>query len=480
MIKVVTPEEMRRVERLAVAKGASSKDFMLQAGTRVAATAKAHLQKSGGRNVALLTYRGNKSGDAFVAGIELLKAGFQVRAVICDTTGSYTELNRHFAAQFTGRVDADYDFSQDDLLIDGLLGTGFSGAAEGTLKKLIEAANLSGKPILAIDLPSGLDGTTGKVQGAVIQATETVTLGFPKIGLFTKEGWNCLGKLQIEPFGLSDEMVEEAIPVAYIADLKKLHLPPMIRSHHKYERGCVIGFGGSEKFKGAIKLSGSAALHTGAGIVQLFTLEDVGPVDDELIAQIWDLESWKRMLTKASAMFIGPGLGRSAKAREACKAVLHQISKPCVVDADALFFVPEVGHPKHCVLTPHRGEMLHLLGATADLDDSELWDQCQSYVEKQKLVLVLKGAPTRIFAAGELPILVVQGDPGLATAGSGDVLTGIIAALLAQGQALREAAVLGVMLHSLAGERAAAEKTSYGFTATDLIAYLPSALKRFL
>jgi NAD(P)H-hydrate epimerase len=272
------------------------------------------------------------------------------------------------------------------------------------------------------------------------------------------------------------KVIKEGKAVALIPQIEELRLPPMIRSHHKYERGFVVGLGGSEEFKGAVKLSGAAALHTGAGIVKLFTMDDVGPTIDELICQIWHRGNWEEALAKASSVFIGPGLGRTEKAKKVCKAALHSIQKPCVIDADALFFLAETKPPEASILTPHRGEVCYLLRISEKLEESELWIRCQAYVDKHSAILILKGAPTHIFSPHHLPIIVPRGDPGMATAGSGDVLTGILSALLAQGQSPLDAAVLGVVLHDLSGEAAAKAKTSYGYSASDLIDYLPTAL----
>jgi NAD(P)H-hydrate epimerase len=478
--KVVTAEEMARIEKVAISHGSSAEDFMQAAGVKVANAAERLLHKTGGKRVVILTGPGNKGGDAYVAGMHLLKAGYSVRAVAFAKEADCSSLNQRFAKQFSGQISHNTDFSADDLIIDGLFGTGFHGSIEeGPIGQVIESANQSGKPILAIDIPSGLHGTTGIAEGFRIVATETVTLGFAKSGLFRGSGWDCIGKLHIEDFGLPQEAIDAAKAIAYIPDIYELKLPPMARSHHKYERGSVVGLGGSLHFKGAVKLSGAAALHAGAGIVKLFTLDDVGPMADELIAELWEPEAWKEAVKKATALFIGPGLGRTAKAKKACKAALQTADVPLVLDADALFFLPEIAASlKDCVLTPHRGEALHLL-ELGKVDEEMLFSRCQEYVDTHGVVFVLKGAPTYIFRAGDLPIIVPRGDPGMATAGSGDVLTGIIAALLAQGQSPLDAAVLGVMLHALAGEAAALDKTSYGYSASDLIEYLPSAFKLF-
>lgn len=454
MIKVVTSEEMRRIER-----GGSEEAYMLEAGKKIAAAAK----KFPGKKVLLLIGKGNKGGDAYVAGRELLKAGYDVRFTSAHAIEECSPLNQKFGSGFSqGGFECDF-------IIDGLLGTGFRGEVEEPIATLIDRANQSKKPILAIDIPSGLNGSTGETSEHTIRATATVTLGLPKIGLFLKNGWNFVGKLSIEDFGLPQKAIDEAKPVAWIPKLEELRLPPQQRNQHKYSRGFVLGFGGSQALKGAVKLSGLAALHAGAGIVKIFTLEEIGETANELICQVFEPKLWNEALAKAGAVFIGPGLGRSAAAKLQLEALM--IDKPCVVDADALFFLTDF--PKYSLLTPHAGEMARLLKNTGFVSEQE-------FVQAKQVTVVLKGAPTRILAPGKLPVIVPRGDPGMATAGSGDVLTGILAALAAQGMPLFDAAILGVVLHDLAGEACAAEKTSYGYSASDLIDALPKALENFV
>jgi len=460
MIKVVTAEEMKRIEKWAIDRGGSAEAFMQEAGRKTAALAQAFP----GKKVLLLIGKGNKGGDAYVAGRELLKLGYDVRAHLSCPIDECSPLNQKSGKGFPQAEDF-----ACDLIIDGLLGTGFSGKTEGPIAHLIEEANRSGKPILSIDIPSGLNGSTGETSEHTIKATATITLGLPKIGLFLKNGWNFVGSLYIEDFGLSQEAIDEAQAVAHLPNLDELHLPPQKRNQHKYSRGFVLGFGGSQALKGAMKLSGLAALHAGAGIVKLFTLEDIGPVANEIICQTFSSKAWNEALAKANAVFVGPGLGRSTEAKEWLDK--HKIDKPCVVDADALFFLKDF--PKHALLTPHAGEMAHLLKHTEIATEQE-------FVEEKQVIVVLKGAPTMILAPGLLPMIIPRGDPGMATAGSGDVLTGILAALLSQGMAPYKAAVLGVMLHALAGEACAREKTSYGYSASDLIDALPQALEMFV
>jgi hydroxyethylthiazole kinase-like uncharacterized protein yjeF len=475
-LKVVTAVEMARIEAWALDRGSDQRQFMENAGTHIALKAKEMLEKSGGKSVVLVLGKGNKGGDAYVAGSLIKEWGYFVRACPLFPSNECSELNREFA--FDGVKDL--DFSGVDLIIDGLLGTGFHGQIDGQFLEAIQAINESKKPVLSIDIPSGLNGNTGEVGGCAIKATATVTLGLAKTGLFLQDGWNYTGDLTVEDFGLPEAAVNEAQATFLLPKLRSLTMPLMSRTQHKYQRGFVIGFGGSSAYKGSVKLSCKAALHAGAGIVKGFTLEDVGPVDDELIFQIWDPKNWAEDLTKAQSVFVGPGLGRGQEVKKWLDANLKHINVPCVIDADALFFLPNVRElPKTAILTPHRGEMLHLLGE-AKLDSPELLKRCAEYAKKRNVIIVLKGAPTFVFSPGSLPYVLDRGDPGMATAGSGDVLTGIIAALLSEGKAPLDAVILGVTIHGLSGEAAAAKKTSYGYTAGDIIAHLPDAFRFFI
>ncbi len=256
---------------------------------------------------------------------------------------------------------------------------------------------------------------------------------------------------------------------------KKLHLPKIVWNRHKYQAGYVVGFGGSRAFAGAPQLTGWAALKAGAGIVRLFHPEEIAPQVLELIYTPWNEKEWEGALGKAQAAFVGPGLGRSKKTEGWLKKYLTRIECPCVVDADAL--LPDLNFPKGAVLTPHRGEMLRLLGLKALPPDEDLFAEVLRFCERKNVIVVLKGAPTHLFAPRKKPLVIARGDPGMAKAGTGDVLTGIIAALLAQGSAPYEGALLGVTLHAIAGEIAAAERTSYCVMARDLIEFLPAAFR---
>lgn len=465
-LKVVTAEEMARVEK----NYADEHDKWMENAGRAVAEAVMELVECHDlpKQVTLLVGKGNNGGDAYAAGVHLLDAGYQVHAYVLYKEAS--ALNKKWQMRFRAKQGRS-EQKIEGIVVDGLLGTGFKGKVEEKMATLIRQVNVSGCPVIAVDIPSGLNGTSGAVNDVAIVAQQTVTLGLPKMGLFIRDGWNHVGQLRVADFGLPQEAVDQAEAIAYLP--KELKLPKIVRNRHKYEAGYVIGFGGSKKLPGAAKLSSLAALRAGAGIVRLFHPEEIGPVADEVISVKWEAKEWKEALKKAQALFVGPGIGRSPKMASWLKTHLKEIKQHCVIDADAL--LPGIAFPKMAVLTPHRGEMLRLLEMKALPSEEELFAQVMKFCNHRKVIVVLKGAPTFVFAPQRAPVVIPYGDPGMATAGAGDVLTGVIAALLAQGCSALEGAVLAASLHGLAGEFAALEKTSYCLIASDLIEFLPDA-----
>jgi ADP-dependent NAD(P)H-hydrate dehydratase / NAD(P)H-hydrate epimerase len=479
-VKVVSAAEMARIEKLAALAGCQAEKFIEEAGAKVAASAFRLIeQKRLPKNVSLLIGKGNKGADAYAAGAALLEEGFRVTAYPCFPPESCSEWNRKMGERFTkkrGQTVRFYDGEEmrlgEGLIIDGLLGTGFKGKASGKVETAILLANGSRGKILAIDLPSGLDGTTGEARGACIEAAVTVTLGMAKSGLFFRDGWNHAGQIEVIDFGLPKQFVKASQEIGYLPEPGLLPLPKIIRNRHKYQAGYVVGYAGSEAMRGAPKMAGLAALRAGAGIARLFSKGDIGDAPMELICQKWNEKEWRQELKRAGSVFAGPGLGVGPS------RWMKDISVPAVFDADAL--QKGARFPKQAVLTPHRGEMLRLLGLKNAPQEEEFLCRCQKFTSDQDAVLILKGAPTVLFGKNLPPLFIPRGDPGMATAGAGDVLTGILAGLLAQKMDSYDAAATGTYLHALAGEIAAREKTSYGLIARDLIDYLPKAFEELM
>lgn len=490
---------MARIEALAYAEGASEQDFMERAGQGIAQVVLAYLKKHKiSPNIILLCGKGNNGGDAYVAGTYLLQEGCSVRAYTIggvDASTALCEKNRVRFESEGGEVisTASMEFPADGVVVDGIFGTGLTRPPKDAFADAITAANKSNLPIIAIDIPSGLNGENGTVETVAIKATTTVFLGLPKRGFFLNSGWDYVGNLSYVDFGLPSKQLDDAQSsmMLFTPEMFAGMLPHMKRSRHKYEAGYVVGLAGSPGMAGAAALSCEAALRGGAGIVRLMYPKgmetELSSSMVELIKSAYDknesLDLLIEAFNKATAVFIGPGIGVNDTTKNIIKTVLPYIKKPCVLDADALNILSQemVTLPQETVITPHIGEMRRLLHSDRKGPLTiEFLEECLNYANKMKVTLILKGGPTFILQGGQSLVVNAYGDPGMATAGSGDVLTGLVAALLAQGLTTFDAAVLATYLHGKAGERAAEEKTSYCMTASDIIRHFPDVFKMLI
>lgn len=500
-MKVVSSKQMAYLESQAYRDGSREEVFMENAGRGVAievdAFADSHRLPS---EVILLCGKGNNAGDAYVAGIHLLSWGYTVTAFQISSIHDASPLCKANYIRFkeNGGIIQDIQhveeikFPEQGVILDGLFGTGFHGTAREPFDSAIKLANNSGLPIIAIDIPSGLSGETGVVEGAAIRAAETIFLGLPKTGFFLQDGWNYVGKLRHVDFGLPHSYIEESDSdlILLTEEMLRHHLPPIQNSRHKYQAGYLVGLAGSPGMPGAGILAAHASLRSGAGIVKM--LHPMG-MEQELAASPFEIikvgygpqerDKIIELLNQAAANFIGPGIGRTPEMRKLLKEILPHLKKPCVIDADALTIIGEdkLSPPEGAILTPHAGEMIRLMSQSAQSPHSkEFLNECQRYAEAHHVTVVLKGGPTYIFHPHEVPMVNAHGDPGMATAGSGDVLTGVIAAFLAQKLSAFDAAALGVLIHGTAGEIAADDKTSYGMIAGDIIECLPDAFSHLI
>lgn len=497
-MQVLTPHQMAEAERQAIRGGAAEAAFMERAGAEVAAAIHSYVERCGlAKRATLLCGKGNNAGDAYVAALHLMKKGYEVEAFQLFKSQEASPLCRRYAERFVacgGLQQQNLRFHPTGVVVDGIFGTGFRGTVPPDVAAVIDAANESGLPILAVDIPSGLNGEEGSVGGAAIRAAETLFLGRPKLGFFLELGWEYVGVLRSLDFGLPHTFTDamEASMLLLTVEMVRTLLPPVVRTRNKYSRGYVLGVAGSIGMGGAAILSAAAAQRGGAGIVRLAypagldtELAQLPPEVLRLSYHEGDRQGILEQKQRAKALFIGPGLGRREAARQLFTLLWPAIDKPCVLDADALFFLADAPAPQQAswpdnlILTPHHGEMarlLHKVSFPLQLDLAVL-AECQRYVDERKITLVLKGAPTFIFHPYAVVRVCPWGDPGMATAGSGDLLTGVVAALLAQGLPPHDAATLGVALHSLAGEAAAAQYTSFCMTASDILKHLPDAIR---
>ncbi len=495
MRPIVTADEMARIEKIAIEQGASDLTFMETAGQSIAEHTQQYIEQYGiEKKVLLLVGRGNNGGDALKAGCDLLQKKIKCTAWLLNPPEECSALCQMQLENYrSGGGEIIYldketpQFPQSGVILDGLTGTGFHGRAEGLLSDLIHAVNESALPIFSIDIPSGLNGTTGDVETVAIHADQTLYLCLPKLGFFINSGWNHVGELCPIDFGLEPKYIDQADHFGHLAEQEQVAslLPPIQRNRHKYQAGYVIAIAGSPGMCGAGLLASYAALRSGCGIIRLFYpygLEaELANAPYELVREGWDFSDRSRILEeskRAGAFIIGPGIGRHHSTGKMLKQLIPSLTKPTVIDADGLYHLannPRWTLPANLILTPHHQEMARILGEN-HTDDQSFLNKVRTYAKERALTVVLKGAPTWIFHKDHSPLMIPRGDPGMATAGSGDVLSGIIAAFLSQGLDCAQAALLGTYLHALAGECAALEKTSYSMIASDIIEELPEAI----
>jgi NAD(P)H-hydrate epimerase len=430
-----TAEEMRAAEA-----GHDVDALMQRAGSAVAE--EVMLRFPDARRVALHAGGGANGGDGQIAA-EILRA--QGREIAVD--------------------------DRPDVVIDALLGTGLKGAPRDETARLIEQINAAGAPVLAVDVPSGVNASTGEVAGAAVRADVTVTMHGPKVGLAVAPGRFHAGELEVADIGLEPRDTHARLVTKEI--LRRV--PVKQAGDNKYSAGSVLVVGGSRGMTGAAALAARAALRADAGYVAIATPAESLPTLETLV-----LEAVKRPLEhafeaaqRATALAIGPGLGRDEQAKALVRRLLAECDVPAVVDADALHELEPFERTAPTVLTPHSGELGRLIDRESSWVDAHRLEALANAVERFGCVVLLKGADTLVGAPGEGVLVRAINTAGLATAGTGDVLTGITAAFLGKGLDPRLAAAAAATAQ---GRAAFLASKSRGLVASDVVEALPSAL----
>jgi ADP-dependent NAD(P)H-hydrate dehydratase / NAD(P)H-hydrate epimerase len=433
------------------------------------------------RTVAVLCGAGNNAGDGYVVARRARAAGLEVRVIaVCDPKalrGDAARAHGDFAAEGGNTESCRTAVPEDaDVIVDALLGTGTDRPVTGDLRAAIDQVNRTARPVLALDVPSGLDADTGEPQGLAIRATRTITFIALKSGLYLGEAPDHVGAIEFAGLDVAGDIRAAERPVLYRIDGGQAAraLPPRMRSAHKGEQGRVVIIGG-HAMPGAARLAGEAALRTGAGLVTVATAAESAAAilagRPELIVRTPTTREELEDLCRSGVTAVGPGLGLLAGQADVIDAGLG-VPGLRVVDADALTRL--AAKPRKCddwILTPHPGEAARLLGTQAGDVQRDRAGAVRAIVERYGGTCVLKGANTLVFGRTPVPWVCDRGNPGMATPGSGDVLTGVIAALLAATQDPLLAATAGVFLHAVAGDRAAAGGMR-GMLAGDIVAEL--------
>jgi hydroxyethylthiazole kinase-like uncharacterized protein yjeF len=476
------PEQVHKLDRVAIEEfGILGEQLMGRAGQ---AAYNALCEKwPSVKCIAVFCGIGNNGGDGFVVARLAHQGGqkvalFQVGDAVRIGGDALKAREAALAAgvpmeDFTGQA-----LDSFDLIVDGLLGTGIRGKVDGEWRHAIEAINRSAKPLIALDIPSGLDGETGNPLGTSVRADLTITFIGLKTGLFSGAGREYCGELKFDALGVPGQVYGAVIPAASRIDYQRLmtSLPPRQRHGHKGDYGHVLIIGGEEGMGGAARMAGEAATRVGAGLVSVATRASHASLltlsRPELMCHAVETTGQLHaLIQRATVIAIGPGLGRGKWGEAMLSAVLES-HLPLVVDADALnLLAADPLWHRNWVLTPHPGEAARLLGCDSNEIQQNRLSALASLEASYGGVIVLKGAGTLVMEEGATPALCSAGNPGMASGGMGDLLTGIIAGLIAQGMANGDAARLGVALHAEAGDRAA-EDGERGMVASDLLLHL--------
>jgi len=511
-MRLATASDIRRMDERAEKEFGLTKLLLMEnAGYSLVLAMERVLGSVEGKRVAIFCGKGGNGGDGMCAARHLVSHG---ASVVVALVGSKAELQGEPAIMCAildkmglgpheVRVDADLPWVQAatgaaDIVVDALLGVGSRPPASGIFDPIVQIINASMKPVVSVDIPTGLDADTGAVPGNCISATLTVALGLPKRGLVLYPGTMRVGKLVTADLTLPISLLTDpAITADILLPEEVAELMPVRHPQaHKHSVGRALMVAGSRAMPGATALASEATLIAGAGMVYLAIPGSVAVVGRraEVISRPQAetpsgnlseaaLDDILRVSAEMHAVGIGPGMGVEDTTRRLIMKVLEALSCPVVVDADGLNALANAGGKippgKYGrILTPHSGELARLLGVTVESVEADRLESALRASGQYGSIVILKGARPVIAEPGGRLFIVPTGNPGMATAGSGDVLTGILTALLAQRVPPLSAALLGAYVHGLAGDMARDALTDISMTASDIKAFIPSAFRR--
>lgn len=513
-MKVVTAEQMQHLDQKAIETyGIPGMVLMENAGRGAAEVILQKFPNLHRSGVAILAGKGNNGGDGFVIARYLLNHGASVRVYLLadpNVLRGNAQTNHQIFLRMKGEVisissHADYqrvkkDLEKVDLLIDGIFGTGLDAEVRGYYREVIDHLNSLRKPMVAIDIPSGLDADTGKPLGTAIQATLTITFGLPKVGLLIPPGPDHVGELKVIDISLPRRLVEaEKIQIHLLEceEIRKRLSIPRRRDSHKGDYGHLVVLAGSVGKTGAAAMACEAALRMGAGLVTLGIPKTLNAIMEVKLTEVMTeplpetgkqtlslrgFDAILRLCENKKAVIIGPGIGTFKETQTLILKLLRTLDLPIILDADGLTAlasnlksIPPVKKP--LVLTPHPGEMGRLTGLTSKQVLEDRIGMTRSFSQTHQVYLVLKGYRTLIGTPQGEIFINPTGNPGMASGGTGDVLTGMIGGLICQGIDVLSSLQMAVYLHGWAGDRVASEKGEKSLVATDLIHQIPAVLQ---
>jgi hydroxyethylthiazole kinase-like uncharacterized protein yjeF len=514
MMKVATAEEMQELDRKAIETYRIPGIVLMEnAGRGAAEVISRTFPDFHRKKFAIIAGKGNNGGDGFVIARYLLNKGVLVRVyLLTDPKGlrGDAETNFHVFHRMKGEVisvpsSKDYikvkkDLERFDLLVDGIFGTGLDAEVRGYYREVIDHLNMLQKPIVAIDIPSGLDADTGKPLGAAIRASLTITFGLPKIGLLIPPGIDYVGEVKVIDIGIPKRLVEEERIPTYLLEkeeIQKWLSIPRRPDTHKGDYGHLLVIAGSVGKTGAAAMASLSALRMGAGLVTLAIPKSLNAIMEAKLTEVMteplpetpkqtlSLRAFSpilRLCENKRAVIIGPGLGTYKETQSLILKLIRTLNLPIILDADGITALAAQSKilpvaNRLLILTPHPGEMARLIRSQVkDVLDDRI-GLSRNFSQSHQVHLVLKGHPSLISTPKGEIFINPTGNPGMASAGAGDVLTGMIGGLVCQGFDILPSLQIAVYLHGLAGDEGAKEMGEKSLIASDLIEKIPLLLK---
>ena len=512
-MKIATAEQMKRIDRRAIREfGLPGTVLMENAAAAALSEMERFFDGLAGTRVGVICGKGNNGGDGLALARRLMIRGVPVRVALLSPFAAVAgeakvnlsvlrKMDAEIIANASSRQLADL-IAWSDILVDAMLGVGLSSPLKGIYALATAKMNSSGKPVVALDIPTGIDADSGKVLGSAVSADLTVTMALLKRGLVLSPGSEHAGIVRVADIGIPAQAVEQESITHELLDRGYAWglLGPRKRESHKGDFGHLLVLAGSLGKAGAAIMTARAALRTGAGLVSVAAPNSLVPIIQQSLSEAMCIPAAESIdgtlgigaetellqaAARMTACALGPGLSTHAETALTVRNLIPRLAVPLVIDADGLNALAgslDVLKQAQCpvIVTPHPGEMARLLGVSASQVQQDRIGNASAFAEKYTVTVVLKGAGTVIASPDGSVFINSTGNPGMATGGTGDALTGMIGSLLAQGYTAEQAACLGVFLHGAAGDLAAGEKGEQGMIAGDLIEKIPAAFLQVL
>ncbi|HPP06583.1 MAG TPA: NAD(P)H-hydrate dehydratase [Syntrophorhabdaceae bacterium] len=506
---VLSPERMASYDRYAIDKWGIPSTVLMENAGRGAYRFIRTLYLTDKSRIVIVCGRGNNGGDGFVIARYALRDGHMVKVFLLGEKQSLkgdAAVNMRLFESIGGNIIELKEYTDSiktalrhgDIVIDAIFGTGLSKPVSGIEKAVIEDINEYGKKVIAVDIPSGIDGKTGKILGAAILAHHTFTFAYPKLGHFIYPGAYHTGKLTVIDISMPDFIENELGIDGYVVDTDMIRsfLKPRLPWAHKGTFGHLAVIAGSPGKTGAAYMASQAALKIGAGLVTLLIPASLNSIMEVKLTEVMtypveddgtgffvnvSFNQVKEFIKDKDAVVMGPGISQHPETSEFVRRIYTEMDKPFIIDADGINAFS--GHldvikdtKRNAVFTPHPGELARLMGCTPKEINENKIEKGWEFAEKTGINLVLKGANTMIFTTDNNLYINPTGNPSLAKGGSGDILTGFIGGLVSQGYSLKEASILGVYLHGYIADKWIGSNSDMGLIACDLLDGIDAAL----